>query len=64
MRGGDLSCEEETCRVGRRLVVRGRDFSCEAETCRGEPSCRELVGDAANWPETRSLASVGLDRGP
>jgi hypothetical protein len=33
-------------------VVRGRDFSCEAETSRGDPSCRELVGDAANWLET------------
>jgi hypothetical protein len=38
--------------------------SCEAETCRGDPSCRELVGDAANWPETGRLASVGLDQGP
>jgi hypothetical protein len=44
--------------------VRGGDLSCEAETCRGDPSCRELVGDAANWPETERLASVGLNRGP
>jgi hypothetical protein len=44
-------------------VVRGGDFSCEAETCRGNPSCRELVGDAANWLETGRLASVGLDQG-
>jgi hypothetical protein len=36
-------------------VVRGGDFSCEAETSRGDPSCRELVGDAA---------SVGLNQGP
>jgi hypothetical protein len=36
-------------------VVRGGDFSCEAETCCGDPSCRELVGDAVNWPETRGV---------
>jgi hypothetical protein len=47
-----------------RVVVRGGDFSCEAETCRGDPSCRQLVGDAANWLETGRLASVGLDQGP
>jgi hypothetical protein len=64
VRGGDLSCEVETSRTWRRLVVRGRDFSCAAETSRGDPSCRELVGDAANWPETGRLASVGLDQGP
>jgi hypothetical protein len=56
-RGGDLSCEAE-------IVVGGEDLSCEADTSRGDPSCRELVGDAANWPETGRLASVGLDRGP
>jgi hypothetical protein len=44
--------------------VRGGEFSCEAETCRGDPSCRELVEDAANWSEASRLASVGLDRGP
>jgi hypothetical protein len=44
--------------------MRGRDLSCEAETCREDPSCRELVGDAANWPKTGRLASVGLDQGP
>jgi hypothetical protein len=54
----------ETFRARRRLVVGGGDLSCEAETCRGDPSYRELVGDATNWPETRRLASVGLDRGP
>jgi hypothetical protein len=54
----------ETCLVRWRLVMRGGDLSCEVETCRGDPSCRELVGDAANWPETRLLVSVGLDRGP
>jgi hypothetical protein len=42
--------------------VEGR--SCEAETCRGDPSCRELVGDVANLSETGRLASVGIDRGP
>jgi hypothetical protein len=41
----------------------GKDFSCEVETCRGGPSRGELVGDAANWPKTRRLASVGLDQG-
>jgi hypothetical protein len=45
--------------VGAGLVVRVRDFSCEAETCRGGPSSGEMVGDAANWPETGRLASVG-----
>jgi hypothetical protein len=44
-------------------VERGGDFSCEAETCRGDPFCRELVGDAARWPGTGRLASVGLDQG-
>jgi hypothetical protein len=39
-------------RVRRRLLVRGGDFSCEVETSRGDPSCRELVEDAANWSET------------
>jgi hypothetical protein len=56
--------EPEGGRARRRLVVRGGDFSCEAETCRGDPSCGELVGDAANWPETGRLASEGLDQGP
>jgi hypothetical protein len=36
-------------RARRRLLVRGGDLSCEAKTCREDPSCRELVGDAANW---------------
>jgi hypothetical protein len=48
----------------RRVVVRGGDLSCEPETCCGDPSCRELVGDAANWPKTGRLANVGLDQGP
>jgi hypothetical protein len=49
--------------VGAGLVARGGDFSCEAETCRGGPSSGELVRDAANWPKTGRLASVGLDQG-
>jgi hypothetical protein len=53
-----------TSRARRRLVVRGRDFSCEAETCHGDSSSGELVRDAANWPKTGLLASVGLDQGP
>jgi hypothetical protein len=52
----------ETCRVRRRLIVRGGDSSCEAETCRGGSSSGKLVGDEANWPKTRRLASVGLDQ--
>jgi hypothetical protein len=63
VRGGDLSCEAKTSRARRRLVVRGGDLLCEAETCRGGPSSGELVGDAANWPKTGRLASVGLDHG-
>jgi hypothetical protein len=43
--------------------VRGGDFSCEAETCRGGSSSGKLVGDAASWPKTGYLASVGLDQG-
>jgi hypothetical protein len=50
------------CHGPRTVGAGGR--SCEAETCRGDPSYRELVGDAANWLETGRLASVGLDRGP
>jgi hypothetical protein len=46
------------------LVVRGEDLSCKAKTCRGDPSSGELVGDAANWPKTGRLASVGLRPGP
>jgi hypothetical protein len=61
---GGWSCEAETFRARQRLVVRGRDLPCEAETCRGDPSCRELVRDAANWPKTGRLASMGLDQGP
>jgi hypothetical protein len=60
----DLSCETETSWVRWRLVMEGGDFSCDAEICRGDPSCRELVGDAANLSETWRLANVGLDRGP
>jgi hypothetical protein len=48
--------EAETSRARRRLVM-------EAETCRGGPSSGEPVGDAANWPKTGRLASVGLDQG-
>jgi hypothetical protein len=40
--------ELEGGRARRRLLVRGGDFSCEAETCCGDPSCGELVEDAAN----------------
>jgi hypothetical protein len=58
VRGGDFSCEAETCCARRRLVVRGRDFSCEAE--KGSYSGK-LVGDAANWLKTGRLASEGLD---
>jgi hypothetical protein len=43
--------------VGAGLVVRGGDLS-------GVPLVGELVGDAANWPKTGRLASVGLDQGP
>jgi hypothetical protein len=58
---GGRSCEAETSRARWRLVVQGEDLSREVETCRGDPSCRELVRDAANWPETIRVASVGLD---
>jgi hypothetical protein len=54
---GLVSCVLAHTPVGARLVVRGGDLSCE------DPSCRELVGDAANWPETGRLTSVGLDQG-
>jgi hypothetical protein len=57
-------CEAETYRARRRLAVGGEDLLCMAETCRGDPSSGELVGDAANWPETGRLASVGLDQEP
>jgi hypothetical protein len=43
--------------------VRGGDLSCEAEIGRGGSSSGKLVRDAANWPKTRCLASVGLDQG-
>jgi hypothetical protein len=41
--------------------VRGGNLSCRAETCRGGSFSGELVGDAANWPKTGRLASVGLN---
>jgi hypothetical protein len=63
VRGGDFSCEEETCLARQRLVVRGGDLSCKTETCRADSSSGKLVGDAANWPKTRRLASVGFDQG-
>jgi hypothetical protein len=53
-----LSCEAETSRARRRLLVRGGDLSCEAET---GSSSGKLVGGAANWLKTGSLASEGLD---
>jgi hypothetical protein len=46
------------------VQVRAGGWSCEAETCCGDPSGGELVGDAANWPKTGRLASVGLREGP
>jgi hypothetical protein len=64
VRARGWSREADTCLVRRRFLVRGGDFSCEAETCRGDPSCRELVRDAANWPKTGRLASVDLYQGP
>jgi hypothetical protein len=60
--GPKLSCEAETSRARQRLVVQGGDLSCEAKTYRGGPSSGELVEDAANWPKTVRLASVGLDQ--
>jgi hypothetical protein len=38
----DLSCEAETCRARRKLVVQGGDLLCEAETFRVRVS---LVGN-------------------
>jgi hypothetical protein len=48
MRGRDLSCEVETCRVRWRIV-------------RGGPSSGEWVGEVPNWLGTGRLASDGLD---
>jgi hypothetical protein len=42
VRGRDFSCEAETCRARRRLVV-------------GIPLVGNLVGDVAIWPETGRL---------
>jgi hypothetical protein len=52
-----------SCRVSGPTRQSGPDLSCEAETCRGGSSSGKLVGDAANWPKTEHLASVGLDQG-
>jgi hypothetical protein len=51
VRGGDLSCEAETSRERRRLLVRGGDFSCEAKTSRARR--RLVVGGSSsgNWLE-------------
>jgi hypothetical protein len=54
VRGGDFSW--------RGLVVRGGDLSCKTETSRGSSSSGKQFGDAANWPKTGRLASVGLDQ--
>jgi hypothetical protein len=50
-RGGDWSCEAETCRARQRLVG-------------GGSSSRELVGDAADKSRALRLAREGLDQGP
>jgi hypothetical protein len=49
MRGGDFSCEVETSRVRRRLVVRGGDLSCEAETCRARRRLVVRIPLVGNW---------------
>jgi hypothetical protein len=40
-----MSCEGETSRARRRLVVRGGDLSCEAETCRARLRLVPPVGN-------------------
>jgi hypothetical protein len=62
VRLGPHTSRDWTFRARRRLVT-GLDLSCEAETCRRGSSSGKLVGDAANWPKTRRLASEGLDQG-
>jgi hypothetical protein len=72
----DLEIRSSICVSGDARVVRpglhtsrGRtdgDLSCKAETCRARrrlSSSEKLVGDAANWPRTKSLAIVDLDQG-
>jgi hypothetical protein len=44
------------------VLVGAGEWSCEAETCRGDPTRGELVRDAAIWPKTGRLASVGLEQ--
>jgi hypothetical protein len=75
VRGGDLACEAETCRVRQRLVVRGGDLSCEAETCRGGSlllgtgrRCCQLAGvmtsfHCGSWPGSSAflVLDLGLD---
>jgi hypothetical protein len=60
------SCEAETCRARRRLIVRGGDLPCETETCRARrrlamrdgdlsceaETCRGEIPLAGNWSET------------
>jgi hypothetical protein len=46
VRGGELSCEAETCRARQKVVMRGGDLLCEVESCRRGPSSGELVRDA------------------
>jgi hypothetical protein len=58
-----VPCVRAHAPFGDGLVVRGGDFSCEVETSREGSSSGKLVGDAANWPKTGRLASVGLDQG-
>jgi hypothetical protein len=58
VRGADSSCEAESCRARRRLVVQGGDLSEKLFTS------RRLVKEASNWSEVRHLASDGLDRDP
>jgi hypothetical protein len=50
VRLGPHTSRDWTCRARQRLVV-------------GVPLVGNLVGDAANWPKTGRLASVGLDQG-
>jgi hypothetical protein len=51
---GKSSCEAETPRTKRRLLMRGGDLSCEAETAREAETPRarrKLVGEVTHWSE-------------
>jgi hypothetical protein len=62
----DVEIRSSICVGGVARVVHPCPRTGRSQTCRARrrlSSSGKLVGDAANWPKTRRLASVGFDQG-